>query len=1449
MARRRRIGKGHPRLFKYLTIFGATLGILSSSTFAVVMGIDAAKGDLITDNLREYTASFSTEGSIISKKTYKRGELLEIPENPTHEIDGESNYFFIGWDTNGNGIPDVVPTRAYYDFNAEAVYFRTGKFDLNFLDLLNMDLEDLLKLLQDLNIDWEQFMSMFNIDPETLMQWLMGQTVLTFETNPAPSEYPTYFRSTSYGDFDYAKKSFKNPDFYDSSLISDNSVNPLSFTAYKLKVLDDAGLLPYNFGFTNYDITFNAVEDYYPVPDCEYSNDMGEIVDSDAHYLKQPNDNRYQTTAAYCPAFGYIIDIFNGIPLTGVVGRDERAYYRYALEHYTSIPQEYQSVIDQMIVENDWYEEEIDQVDAIAAYVSSLGESSLFNDEGGVDVNSYLNSQKKSKDPVMDLINNKKGSDLDFNTTAVMLFRRLRIPARLVKGYVSIGSQTGENSITLFNQHYWCEIYVKGTGWMICDCMNLSKVLGTNPYEGLNDKKTPLDDNHILDDIDVHAPNKTTYYVGDPLQTAGGYITAHFSDDKTSRVTLSDSTPGVEISGYDPNTPGTQTITVTYTYEGVTKTDTFTVTVSERDESVVLESVTWNTDSAKKSYYEGEDMLPKNGVTAMGHYSDGSDYDLTDRIVIVRDDGTSMIGGPYEVVLSVTDTGQTFSTSYEYSVIAKDPISLEIITPPNKLTYYVGEKLKVDGLQVRVEYKNGSSQILPPSGFSGFADDVPSNWFSISWTNMSYASPYQFNVVNDHEVITISKEDTELGVTYSDTFEVSVVDNGMESYDAYGFKDQYSVGEYFDVSEFKEQGYIVANMENGYKVRISENNPYYEQSEYDLNIITQLTVDAPTLDTATTKNVTVHFEYNEVPYAVDVPITINNYDTEDFVFGEKVGRTKGPGATGFNNEQLFTFTTSHVGTVYFRNVSYQEYSPKGWYSNNDTLSYSPNSFVYNKASQIYDTEQISITYSKQMPYGVIPSYSNSSGQDNFEYSGDVNSGKTDNYSFVNFDFNLENIRRITSSVIPYTGNNSANANSYINNMLDYYRYDGSNAYGAIYYYTNDYHHYYYNGSIDSKVDVINQVKQDLYNDFVYSPNFTYSSAEVDPVLSFFNEGVGDSKAFATAATLIFRSLGMEARYVTGFGANSNGGTTTVTTRNLHAWCEVYFEGAGWIIVDPTHLDTGEIRGTTGQYCGGFGGSGIYSGFTKPSYTGVVTISYDYGAEGGFIEDEEVPLDDPSRWYAVYDDTDHTRIYTISTTAGSETLPSYLEYRVIFSWYRNDEYIGDYNASDPNQLVPTVSYGQYLLVPHLEVYDKAADCYVTSEHSYTLAPGTENMQFFIQPALVYVYVYTAKDSYSVEGTAGTGTITLYVKNTNSDILYSLEVPADLPEKDLYSDLPSTIELVISGYFTYTGEGGTIVLTSDNLSVEPDGASYSGDYRWDTYNVITIIYLGEVVIVVL
>ena len=164
------------------------------------------------------------------------------------------------------------------------------------------------------------------------------------------SDYPTYFRSTSYGDFDYSKKTFKEPDYFDaSSMISADSVHPLCYLAYKIKRLDDLGMLAESFRMTNYEITYNQNFKYYPTPECQVQNDMNAFTNSDAHYIETPVDNKYSCQAAYVPAYSNIIDVLNAIPLNGAIGRDERAYYQYALAQYTLIPDEYMNVIDGMI--------------------------------------------------------------------------------------------------------------------------------------------------------------------------------------------------------------------------------------------------------------------------------------------------------------------------------------------------------------------------------------------------------------------------------------------------------------------------------------------------------------------------------------------------------------------------------------------------------------------------------------------------------------------------------------------------------------------------------------------------------------------------------------------------------------------------------------------------------------------------------------------------------------------------------------------------------------------------------------------------------------------------------------------------------------------------------------------------------------------------------------------
>jgi len=68
--------------------------------------------------------------------------------------------------------------------------------------------------------------------------------------------------------------------------------------------------------------------------------------------------------------------------------------------------------------------------------------------------------------------------------------------------------------------------------------------------------------------------------------------------------------------------------------------------------------------------------------------------------------------------------------------------------------------------------------------------------------------------------------------------------------------------------------------------------------------------------------------------------------------------------------------------------------------------------------------------------------------------------------------------------------------------------------------------------------------------------------------------------FATAAVLMLRSLGVPARFVSGFVATvsqSNVGNTVVLTdANAHAWVEVYYDNIGWLYLEVTPSAAGSV---------------------------------------------------------------------------------------------------------------------------------------------------------------------------------------------------------------------------------------------------------------------------------
>ncbi|MDE5722378.1 MAG: transglutaminase-like domain-containing protein [Clostridia bacterium] len=113
-------------------------------------------------------------------------------------------------------------------------------------------------------------------------------------------------------------------------------------------------------------------------------------------------------------------------------------------------------------------------------------------------------------------------------------------------------------------------------------------------------------------------------------------------------------------------------------------------------------------------------------------------------------------------------------------------------------------------------------------------------------------------------------------------------------------------------------------------------------------------------------------------------------------------------------------------------------------------------------------------------------------------------------------------------------------------------------------------------------------------------NLNYNSAldsSSDIVVAFlrdYKEGI--CSHYASAATLMFRTLGIPARYTIGYkGATSANEWTDVTSDQAHAWVEVYIDGTGWVYVEVTGSAGGNEGGETGD--GSSTGEGIVNDYT------------------------------------------------------------------------------------------------------------------------------------------------------------------------------------------------------------------------------------------------------------
>ena len=111
------------------------------------------------------------------------------------------------------------------------------------------------------------------------------------------------------------------------------------------------------------------------------------------------------------------------------------------------------------------------------------------------------------------------------------------------------------------------------------------------------------------------------------------------------------------------------------------------------------------------------------------------------------------------------------------------------------------------------------------------------------------------------------------------------------------------------------------------------------------------------------------------------------------------------------------------------------------------------------------------------------------------------------------------------------------------------------------------------GHTGDEFDEVMALTNYLQTHFQYSQQLGHVPPGLDPIDWFlFDVKIGYCEQFASAETLMLRSLGIPARLATGYSTGTYDPVldqSIVRERDAHAWVEVFFPNHGWVPVDPS----------------------------------------------------------------------------------------------------------------------------------------------------------------------------------------------------------------------------------------------------------------------------------------
>jgi len=207
-------------------------------------------------------------------------------------------------------------------------------------------------------------------------------------------------------------------------------------------------------------------------------------------------------------------------------------------------------------------------------------------------------------------------------------------------------------------------------------------------------------------------PTKTDYVEGEELDLAGLVVTAQFNEGEPKQLGIAE----LEISGYEKNTVGTQTITVKY--NGFEKT--FEVTVNEA--APVLTGITLTKEPIKKVYNKGEE-LDLAGLVVTAQFNEGEPKQLNIADLEISGYEKDTVG-----TQTITVKYNGFESSFEVTVNEAAPVltGITLTKEPTKKAYNKGEELDLAGLIVTAQFSKGEPKQLGVADLeiSGYKKDA-----------------------------------------------------------------------------------------------------------------------------------------------------------------------------------------------------------------------------------------------------------------------------------------------------------------------------------------------------------------------------------------------------------------------------------------------------------------------------------------------------------------------------------------------------------------------------------------------------------------------------------------------------------------------------------------------------------------------------------------------------